>query len=355
MPEFQKQFASIFEHAPLAVCTIELPSMRYLYANESYSRVLPSQIAAKEIPGRTIYEVLGNPNPEALQAVFDAHERGKTTRFTTLKSSSMARAETYWAGAIMPLQKEAGRSVVLALLTEVTEPVLDERKKDDFIAIAVHELRTPLTGLKALTQTTLKHKDRFSVQELDHALEQIDRQATFLTRLIMDLMSTVKISSQRFEWTIGTCQLSEAFELAFDQFQFLHPERKLKLELLRISDDKIAIDQGRFVQVLLNILTNAAKYSEESSSIVLRTLESSNTIQIQIADQGIGLSADEIQKVFDRYYRATSGNTRGGLGLGLYVVREIITKAGGRIWAESHGTGKGTTFFIEIPKHGASL
>jgi signal transduction histidine kinase/CHASE3 domain sensor protein len=222
------------------------------------------------------------------------------------------------------------------------------RLKDEFLSIASHELRTPVTSIKGYTQlakTLIRENDLATSEEyLDIALDQIDR----MSRLILELLDVSRIETGRLEirrepirWTTFVRDVVHH-----------HPagsERKLHLSLPD-GEKEIAGDRDRLEQVLGNLLENAAKYSPDGSDIYVNVEDRGDQVVTSVCDKGIGIPADELGQVFERFHRGrqVSSTNYGGLGLGLYITKQIVERHGGSIWVDSKERS-GTSFFFSLP------
>ncbi len=223
------------------------------------------------------------------------------------------------------------------------------RLKDEFLSIASHELRTPVTSIKGYTQlakTLMRENDLNTTEQyLDVALDQIDR----MSRLILELLDVSRIETGRLEirreaieWPVFVRDVVKRHQTAASDREF-HVDIPDGLKL-------VAGDRDRLEQVLGNLLENAIKYSPDGSEIRLRVREEGDRIVTSITDRGIGIPADEIALVFERFHRGrqVSATNYGGLGLGLYITKQIVERHSGSIWVESR-PGQGTTFHFSLP------
>ena len=223
------------------------------------------------------------------------------------------------------------------------------RLKDEFLSIASHELRTPVTSIKGYTQlakTLIRERDLDTSEEyLDIALDQIDR----MSRLILELLDVSRIETGRLEirhepidWSAFVRDLVHRHHTAVSDRRF-H---------LNVPNSRLFVggDRDRLEQVLGNLLENAVKYSPEGSEIFVNVEERGDQIITSVSDRGIGIPTDELAQVFERFHRGrqVSSTNYGGLGLGLYITRQIIERHGGTIWVESK-EGSGTTFYFSLP------
>jgi PAS domain S-box-containing protein len=223
------------------------------------------------------------------------------------------------------------------------------RLKDEFLSIASHELRTPVTSIKGYTQlakTLIRERDLDTSEEyLDIALDQIDR----MSRLILELLDVSRIETGRLEirrepidWPAFVRELVHRHHTAVS-------ERRFHLNVPD-SHTKVIGDRDRLEQVLGNLLENAVKYSPDGSEIFVNVEERKDQIVTSVCDRGIGIPPDEIAQVFERFHRGrqVSSTNYGGLGLGLYITRQIVDRHGGSIWVDSK-EGTGTTFSFSLP------
>ena len=224
-----------------------------------------------------------------------------------------------------------------------------ERRKDDFISMASHELKTPVTSIKVFTQILEKYnKEKGDVQDLKYLTrmsDQIDR----LTKIINELLDVSRIQSRRLELSKELVSPSQIIEEACENIQATVPSHKI---LFRKTDVKpVFIDKYRINQVLVNLLTNAVKYSPSGGEILLKLEENPGEVVVSVKDHGIGISKEYHDRIFERFYRVYDKNekTFPGLGMGLYISSEIVKKHKGRIWFESE-EGKGSTFYFSLPK-----
>ncbi|HXA18280.1 MAG TPA: ATP-binding protein [Thermoanaerobaculia bacterium] len=223
------------------------------------------------------------------------------------------------------------------------------RLKDEFLSIASHELRTPVTSIKGYTQlakTLIRENDlRTSEEYLDIALDQIDR----MSRLILELLDVSRIETGRLEirrepipWTTFVSDVVHRHHTAVS-------ERRFQLNL-PVGHKRVLGDRDRLEQVLGNLMENAVKYSPDGSEILVSVEERGDQLVTSVADRGIGIPTDEIGQVFERFHRGrqVSSTNYGGLGLGLYITKQIVERHGGSIWVESR-EGQGTTFSFSLP------
>lgn len=230
--------------------------------------------------------------------------------------------------------------------TDIEEQKQNVQVKDDFIGIASHELKTPLTSLKAyiqLVERTLKDEANETVKGY---LAKTNTHVNRVNALISDLLDISRIQSGKLQFKMTWFNINNLVTETVDSIQQACQTHRI----IKIGNADLEYfgDRQRLEQVICNYLNNAIKYSPKAEEIEIETRIEEKKITIAFRDNGIGIAPDKLEKIFDRYYRINEASKAVGLGIGLYISKEIIRKHNGRTWAESQ-EGKGTTFFIELP------
>jgi PAS domain S-box-containing protein len=221
------------------------------------------------------------------------------------------------------------------------------QKKDEFIGFASHELKTPLTTLSGYVQLAKRTNDL-----PPNFFDKIGKQVNRLERIIADLLDISKIQAGKLELTFGKTSLHALVQDSVDAVGSL--ERDIQVDLPE-EDIAVVADYQKMSQVLINLISNAIKYSATNTVINVTGGRFGDNVEISVRDQGVGISPEYLDKIFHQFYRVARTSSTEGLGLGLYISREIIEGHSGKIWAESE-EGKGSVFFISIPisRHGHS-
>ena len=225
--------------------------------------------------------------------------------------------------------------------------------KDDLLTIISHELRTPLTSIKGSLSLLL---DEQKVQGMTREFLEIAEQNTErLIALVNDLLDLSRIESGKLEFERERFSIRDAILSATQRIRALADRKGLRLELpVPEGLPPVEADPGKVEQVLVNLLDNAIKFTPEGGQIRLEAeaAEGSGrgTMQVRVSDTGIGIPAEHLEKVFEKFYRVDMSSTRGarGTGLGLAICKAIVEGHGGRIWAESV-PGQGSRFTFSLP------
>jgi len=239
------------------------------------------------------------------------------------------------------------RQIVAFMLDNSARKEL-ERRKDDFINMASHELRNPLTILKL--QTTLLHRQlaKQGLQDVAPALSSMETQINAITRLVEELLDVSKIQAGRLEYLQEMVDLDALLREIADTMQQTHPSHSI---LVHSSVQASLLgDRDRLAQVLTNLLSNAIKYSPDAQTVEVELSSSPETATVRVRDHGLGIPREQREKIFERFYRAAGPQQRAipGLGMGLYIVAEIVKRHGGTITVDSE-VGKGSSFTVTLP------
>jgi signal transduction histidine kinase len=222
-----------------------------------------------------------------------------------------------------------------------------EQLKNELVSTVSHELKTPLAAIKAYT-ATLRQNPELYAEKREEYLRIVEEQADRLSRLIDDLLLVTRVEAgqllRRRAMTTVDAVLDEALaEIHFDVAR--HP---IERDTANVA---ISGDPDRLRDLLRNLIENAMKYSPGGGPIAVRAHERSGRTIIEVSDRGIGISAEDLPYIFERFYRAESeiATAAGGSGLGLYIARAIARAHGGTIEARSE-PARGTTFTVSLPK-----
>ena len=247
--------------------------------------------------------------------------------------------------------RDAGGTITGAVAVggDVTEVYRLERQKDEFLSIASHELKTPLTTLKILTQLTHRRLNRAGLFETEQTA-RMERAIGRMERLVNDLLDASRIESGKLALNREPTDLVALCRQIAEE-QHAATGRTIELDLPSAPVEASA-DGERIGQVLTNLLSNALKYSPATSSVSLQLLLEGTLARVCVRDAGPGIPAEALPRLFERFYRVPGVQVQSGsgvgLGLGLYISRDIVTRHGGRMWAESQARA-GAAFCFTLP------
>ena len=239
---------------------------------------------------------------------------------------------------------------VIAVLQDITEQQRLENMRKEFVANVSHELRTPLTSIKSYSETLLDGAldDR---ETAEHFLTVINSEADRMTRLIRDLLQLSSLDYQQTKWNFAKMSLVDLVKSCVERMKIEVDSRHQTIECFVINDiPEIEGDYGRLEQVAFNIIGNAVKYTPEGGSITVYVGRIYNDVYFKVVDTGIGIPEEDIDRIFERFYRVDKARSResGGTGLGLAITKSVIQMHRGAIKVHSV-EGEGTTFNVRIP------
>lgn len=248
----------------------------------------------------------------------------------------------------LKFDKEGNPLEMVGVNIDITDRKLLEKEREGFIAIASHELKTPLTSIKAYAEIlteVLQEKNDQKAASLSLKMEkQIDR----LHNLIKELLDVTILGEGQLQLKPGFFDFNKMTREVVEDMQSTTSKHRLITDIN--IPQKAWGDPNKLREVLINFISNAIKYSPSSEKVMIKAWSDEDTINVAVKDNGIGLSKQEMAKLFTRFYRVNTSttNTFPGLGLGLFISAEIIKKHNGKVWVEST-KGLGSQFFFSIP------
>jgi len=268
----------------------------------------------------------------------------KILRDITVQKSAEQRLHSYAENLESALSAQANIAKVNATLYEEIKTL--NAKKDEFIGLASHELKTPLTTIQGYVQLIERRLD--DADRNKPVISKVHRQLRKVTALISDLLDVTKIQTGQLNFSYAKFDLVFVLREIADLMQQTHESHQITLvanpEFLLIH-----ADLQRIEQVIINLISNAIKYSPDANSVKISLKKRANSVQVCFQDFGIGIDAGQLDKIFSRFYRVENVSPHiSGLGIGLYISHEIILRHKGRIWAESTAH-QGATFCFELP------
>lgn len=232
------------------------------------------------------------------------------------------------------------------LFIDITEQKLDELRKNDFIGMVSHELKTPLTAINGFVQVlqrkAKKDEDNYAIV----ALEKTNSQIRKMTTMINGFLNVSRLESSKLLIEKTNFNLDDLLKETIEETYISQSSHQIILHPTCGVD--IYADRDKIGNVISNLISNGIKYSDNGTSIEISCNLSDTEVEVQIKDEGIGIRPEDIEKLFERYYRVQGNHTISGFGIGLYLSSEIVERHGGRIWAESE-EGKGSVFHFTLP------
>jgi len=226
-----------------------------------------------------------------------------------------------------------------------------DRRKDEFLAMLAHELRNPLAPIRTAAEVISRRV--MNDVTTQRAAEVVMRQATQLTRIVDDLLDVSRISMGHIELKRETLLLSDVIDHAMET---VAPLWRAKQQEISVASSLVPVyvrgDLARLVQSFGNVMTNAAKYTQDGGKISIHVSSTDDSVKVEVSDTGAGISPEFMPRIFDLFTQAdrTLDRAQGGLGIGLSVVKKLIEMHGGRISARSDGLGRGSTFEFVLPR-----
>jgi len=319
-------------------------------------RVRLMNTAARQIFGVTAGDRVGRPLPEV---IFNSdvekfvQESLETQEESTQEISIFTPQErVFQVGSALLRDDDYQVAGVVATFNDITELRNVERMKTEFVSSVSHELRTPLTSIKGFVRTLLDDTDGYYEREMQREFYQIiDTECDRLVRLISDLLNVSRIESGKtLELIVKPIDLPGLIERRVGSQRSYTTRHQFEIRC-DSPFPEIAADEDKIDQILTNLLSNAVKYSPDGGKVTVEARDCGDHVSVSVADEGVGIPAEHLDKIFVRFHRVDNRDTRGagGTGIGLYLVKHLVEAHGGRVAVESE-VGKGSTFTFTIPK-----
>lgn len=336
-------FQLVAEHSPDVICRFDR-EYKHLYVNPALEQATGIPVA--NFIGRTPHEAGLEPSfanfwIENLALVF---KLGKQKAFEF--SFPTPVGQKYFQTILVP-EFDGGKHInrILTVTRDITDLKAQQTQTDQLIGFVSHELKNPLALLKVFSHLLQKKSAKNSDTDGAAFLAKMNTQVNKMNKLINDMLDATRINGGRLQLHNKPFNFSKLVHNVVQDFSKTTTTHRIKV---KGNVNKPAFgDKDRVYQVLMNLLLNAAKYSPEASSIVITIAENGPYVQCCIQDFGIGIAKNKQQEIFKQFYRV-SEQSRSGLGLGLYIAKEIVTQQGGKIWVKSR-KGKGSSFYFTLP------
>jgi len=228
------------------------------------------------------------------------------------------------------------------------------RLKDEFLAVLSHELRTPLNTVLGYARMLRQDDSRMTAPQRERALDALERNADSLSHLVGDILDTSRIVTGKLRLALTDTPVDEMVRLALETIQPAADAKGIAIEVALGEGLIVLADRDRLLQILWNLLSNAIKFTPSGGRIDIRAEAQSGSVRLSVADTGVGISEEDLPRVFQRFWQAHTGTSRefAGLGIGLALARHLVELHGGEIAARSEGPGRGSIFTVMLPRGG---
>src|SRR5215216_5768178 len=341
--EQKSRLEAVLGASPEAVVATD-PEERVTMVNPAAARMLGIRASDR---GRA-FEELGVPR-EVLRCLREAASNGVAVREVELGEKA------YWAYAAQMNRDEiqdlpAKNAGIILAIRDITEHRSLEKAKTDFVSDVSHELRTPLTTIQSAVNLLERARDR--LDPLEHrALELADQELRRIRGMVEELLTLAQLDSWQYHLEVGPADLSRIVRTAIEAVESKAERFSIGIHFDEASEHRCVCDVQKLYQVFINLLDNAIKYSDPGDSVNITIEEDFSYLTVCVRDTGVGIPKEELDQLFERFYRVDKDRSRatGGSGLGLAISKQIIEMHGGSISVESE-VGEGSTFEVRLPK-----
>ncbi len=325
-----------------------------LIVTDRYNRIVLMNRTAEDLLGVRFNEVINQTIDFAIQdeilrgQVMSTLDKKRTGYDFELQGNDTKHPRIMRARTSVIYDKEDRQTGIVTIMHDVTQEREIDRMKTEFISTAAHELRTPLTSIQGFSEIMLT-RDDISEEDKKRFMTYINKQAVSLSLIVGDLLDIARIESGKgFSLNKVLCNIADIINQVVPYFQGQFPKHHFEVSLPKKPIER-HVDKEKMGQVIKNLISNAVKYSPRGGLIRVSGRVSADGFKLSIEDQGFGMTPAQVEKIFDKFYRADASDTAvEGTGLGMTIVKYILEAHGGEIWVESK-PGKGTTVRFSIP------
>ncbi len=341
----EERFRLLCDNAPIGIAISR--DTNNIYINQTLVNLFGYDTVA-ELLGISFLELVTLECREQIRTYVAQRERGEEAPIS-YETTGLRKDHSTFTLAVdvgrMPLGNEIAS---ITFMTDITERKEAERRKDDFLSMVSHELRTPITSVKAYTQLLQRMFEKEGKKEPALYLSKMDMQINKLTQLIVSLLDVTRLQADKLVFTEETFDFDTLVHDVVENIQRTTPRHSIVVD--GSSERSIIGDRERLGQALRNLIANAVKYSPRQEIVRVSLSSTSEQLTVSVQDFGIGIPRHQQAKVFERFYRVYENNdtTYPGLGIGLYVAREIIARHHGTLSVESV-EGQGSIFSFSLP------
>ncbi|HMM97404.1 MAG TPA: ATP-binding protein [Anaerolineales bacterium] len=308
---------------------------RVQFANPAAEKLFGSPLA-----GRSVVEAVRH------HQLADAWRRCRETDGLQTESVEVPASRQFLQLIVVPDRDTRGGT--LLLVQDLTRVRKLETVRRDFVSNLSHELRTPLASLKALTET-LQDGALADLEAGPRFLSRIHTEVDALTQMAQELLDLSKIESGQITLVLRKVDPLAVLKSAADRMRLQAERAGVNLTVETVTSPKVEADAARLEQVLVNLIHNAVKFTRRGGSVILSAESDGESVIFAVRDSGAGIPADDLPRIFERFYRVDKSRAGSGTGLGLSIAKHIVEAHGGRIWAQSR-EGEGSVFCFSIPQ-----
>ncbi|HEY1297860.1 MAG TPA: ATP-binding protein [Chloroflexota bacterium] len=331
------EMSALFEHMADSVLVLDADE-RIVLSNPAAERVWN-----RALVGRSLGEVTRDVElVDLARSVSDSD-----TEMRLIEFFGRDGGERRWVQAVATPLPEHRRLLVLQDISELRRAEVSRR---DFVANVSHELRTPVAALKALVET-LEQGALDDPVEGPRFLHRMHVEVDGLAQMIAELLDLARAEAGRLELRVVPCRAADLVREAAARATPTAVQAQLQLDVA-LADDELWVcaDSRRVGQVLANLLGNAVKFTPAGGRIEIGARRQDVNVELWVSDTGVGIEPEHLSRVFERFYKTDPSRAAGtGTGLGLAIAKHLVLAHGGHIWAESRGSGQGTTFRVRLP------
>lgn len=377
---------AIIEHLPVGICLLDAHDFRLLTANPLFLTFLDPAWHDGQALGRPVAEWIPQAEETGImEIVRTVATAGLPYHAEMYPFPAFQRGFTYWDWKLEALRDPGGRiRYLLSTSYDMTEFVKArqraeraqgtqrkerghqtltfqqqlEREKSSFLTMLSHELRTPMTvivGYIELLEILVSQGEHLDIQQFQRVFARLNQQSSYFSHLLESMQEMVEIETGQIASHVGPCELHHLLKRMIENLELALDGRHIYLRFEGIAEDEtvnIRACNRQMTRIFDNLLSNALKYSPVEKDVVVgirRTTERPGEVICWVRDEGIGIAETELPRIFSCFYRAPEARyTTRGLGVGLYIVKQLVEAHGGRIWAESK-PGQGSTFYTSFP------
>src|SRR5215213_3090261 len=343
--EQKSRLEAVLQASPEAVVATD-PDERVTMVNPAAARMLGILASDR---GRTLQEI--RIPGGVLKCVREASVNGVAVREVELEDKA------YWAYAAQMdrgepgvAQNGGGNAGIILAVRDITEHRSLEKAKTAFVSDFSHELRTPLTTIQSAVGLLERARDR--LDPLEHrALELADQELGRIRGMVEELLTLAQMDSWQYQLEVGPANLSTVIQTAIESVEAKAQRFGIKIYFVDAGEHRCICDVQKLYQVFLNLLDNAIKYSDSGARVDVEIEEDDSTLTVRIRDTGVGIPKEDLNQLFERFYRVDKDRSRatGGSGLGLAISKQIVEMHGGSISVESE-VDVGSVFEVWLPK-----